>query len=503
MDDLAIIECVEGLRQYVTKGLTGSAIFALSSPVSRDTYLSVRPDQLVQHMVVAAFEFQADLPNDLRQAELICAWLESAHAQWETPGLSNGCGGPTNREAHVNCAIPGLSVEARQKLDDPPVIGNLIESFQRIQSEHPKLGKILGSVTNADAAARAAGKFLPVLRGMMCYQFLAAIRYPTAIPSAGSTRLLSRLGILAFPPEQRRPGKSQFHETTAKIARLAGLEVEELGWMLEVFSGSRPLNGFKAPCVQQARCGDCPLTLRCTWFRYRGNEDSGDTSRPIKQWCADERPRERMLAGERLSTAELIGVVLRTGSGRKSAVDLGRQLLTEFGSLHRLEKASPRDLTRVKGIGLAKAVEIKAAIELGRRITQPAADERDGLKPVGCSRDVFDLYRPRYKSATQEEFLLLVLNTKNRIQREIVVSVGTLNSSIVHPRDVFNHALREAAAGVIFVHNHPSGDPTPSPEDHALTKRLAEAGSLLGIKVMDHIIIGSQKYYSFADEGSF
>jgi len=196
-------------------------------------------------------------------------------------------------------------------------------------------------------------------------------------------------------------------------------------------------------------------------------------------------------------------VVLRTGSGRRSAVDLGRQLLSEFGSLHRLEKASPRDLTRVKGIGLAKAVEIKAAIELGRRITQPAADERDGLKPVGCSRDVFDLYRPRYKSATQEEFLLLVLNTKNRIQREVVVSVGTLNSSIVHPRDVFNHALREAAAGVIFVHNHPSGDPTPSPEDHALTKRLAEAGSLLGIKVMDHIIIGSQKYYSFADEGGF
>src|SRR5690606_21513511 len=142
-----------------------------------------------------------------------------------------------------------------------------------------------------------------------------------------------------------------------------------------------------------------------------------------------------------------------TGSGRLSAVELARELLHTFGTLHDLEKASPQEIVermRGKGIGPAKAVEICAAIELGRRVTQPAADTRLGQRMMATSRDVFELCRPRYKAATQEEFLLLVINTKNRLQKEVPVSLGTLNSSIVHPRDVFRHALREAAAAVIF-----------------------------------------------------
>jgi DNA repair protein RadC len=222
---------------------------------------------------------------------------------------------------------------------------------------------------------------------------------------------------------------------------------------------------------------------------------------PIKNWAHEERPRERMLAGERLSSAELLAIILRTGTGTRSALDLGRELINKFGTLHALEKASISQLTEVPGIGPAKAIEIKAAIELGRRVVQPAADVRDGLKSLGSSRDVFDMYRARYKSATQEEFLLLVLNTKNKIQREVSISVGTLNASIVHPRDVFKPALAEAAAGVVFVHNHPSGDPAPSPEDHALTRRLVEAGNILGIKVLDHVVIGAQTFFSFADNG--
>lgn len=154
------------------------------------------------------------------------------------------------------------------------------------------------------------------------------------------------------------------------------------------------------------------------------------------------------------------------------------------------------------GIGPAKAVEIKAAIELGKRVTASEHDPRKEWNPISGSRDIFQKYRTRYKAATQEEFLLVILNTKHKIQKDVSISVGTLNSSIVHPRDVFHHALREAAASVIFVHNHPSGDPTPSPEDFSITKRLAEAGTILGIKVLDHIIIGSHDYYSFADSGT-
>ncbi|MBA2669931.1 MAG: DNA repair protein RadC [Gemmatimonadetes bacterium] len=276
----------------------------------------------------------------------------------------------------------------------------------------------------------------------------------------------------------------------------------ELDLLIGLFSGARKSSHVDPVCTTNPSCGACSVAPYCTYVRYRTAPPSVPATRSIKEWAVDERPRERLLAGERLSNAELLAIILRNGSGGSSALDLARELLARFKTLHRLGSAGVDEISGVRGIGPAKAAEIRAALELGRRVMQPENDDRDGLRTVTSSRDVFDFYRPRYKNATQEEFVLLALNTKNRITREVTISVGTLNSSIVHPRDVFNHALREAAAGVIFLHNHPSGDPAPSREDITLTTRLCEAGRLLGIKVLDHVIVGATRYYSFADEGA-
>jgi DNA repair protein RadC len=226
-------------------------------------------------------------------------------------------------------------------------------------------------------------------------------------------------------------------------------------------------------------------------------------SQRIKDWPEDERPRERLLQfGEgSLSDTQLLAILLRTGdhASGATAVDLGRHLLHRFEeSLEALSAATVAELCQVPGIGLAKACEIKAAFEIGRRWF---ASQRGSLKQVRSSRDVADYYMPTFAGKKREQFQVLLLDRKNRIMREVMISQGSLTASVVHPREVFNPAIRDSAAAVVCVHNHPSGDPQPSQEDRALTARLVEAGRLLGIQVLDHVIVGRDTYMSFADEG--
>jgi DNA repair protein RadC len=222
----------------------------------------------------------------------------------------------------------------------------------------------------------------------------------------------------------------------------------------------------------------------------------------IKQWPEDERPREKLLKRgvETLSDAELLALLLRTGdaaSGR-SALDLGRELLQAFGDLRSLAAASVTDICRVKGTGPAKAASVKAALELanrfkGRRLESDAR--------YTSPDQVFEHFHYRYRDRRKEYFLILLLDGKNRVIREVQISEGSLNQSIVHPREVFNPAVRESAAAIILVHNHPSGDPAPSREDLEITRRLREAGDLMGVKVLDHIIIGDGAFTSFVSQG--
>lgn len=227
------------------------------------------------------------------------------------------------------------------------------------------------------------------------------------------------------------------------------------------------------------------------------------SSTAIKDWPEDERPREKLLkkGATALSDAELLALVLRTGDAAagRSAIDLGRELLARFdGNLRVLAQAELHELQQVKGLGLAKAASIKAAFTIGSRFQ---ARRLETLERFTSPAQVFEFFHHELRDSRKELFLTLLLDGKNRITRKVEVSVGSLNQSIVHPREVFAPAVRESAAAVIFIHNHPSGDPAPSREDREITRRLKEAGEILGIRVLDHIIIGDGSYFSFTESG--
>ncbi|MCX8117781.1 MAG: DNA repair protein RadC [Desulfobacterota bacterium] len=220
----------------------------------------------------------------------------------------------------------------------------------------------------------------------------------------------------------------------------------------------------------------------------------------ISKWPERERPRERLLqqGPQHLTEAELLGILIGKGTRRKTAIDLARELLDRYGSLDNLFTRSPSELMKVKGIGAAKAATLFAAFQLVRRVQSERKTERPTFKR---SADVRDHYLPLLRDLRKEVFKVLLLNRANRLIKEVTISEGTLDASLVHPREVFREALLESAAGVILLHNHPSGNPTPSEEDLRITRQLVEAGRLMGIKVYDHVILAGDDYRSLADEG--
>ncbi len=224
------------------------------------------------------------------------------------------------------------------------------------------------------------------------------------------------------------------------------------------------------------------------------------SSQAILHWPKSERPRERLLeeGPGSLTDAQLLAIVLRVGRHKTSAVEVGMDFLKRLGGVRGLANRSVQELCAVPGIGPAKVAQIQAAIELGKRVL--SAPLTSGTV-ITQSRTVFEHYYPLLRDVRRELFKVILLDAKHAVIREKTVSEGSLTSSQVHPREVFNEAVRESAAAVIFVHNHPSGDPTPSKEDRALTARLQEAGDILGVQVLDHVVIGDGRYVSFADEG--
>ena len=220
----------------------------------------------------------------------------------------------------------------------------------------------------------------------------------------------------------------------------------------------------------------------------------------IKDLPSGERPRERLLAYgvQALSTAELIALLIRVGNHERSAVSLGEHLLAHFGSIKGIACATAEELAKVKGIGPAKAAEIKAAIEFGSRLALFSDDARP---TIGGPRDVANLLMPDLRYLKKETLKAILLSTKNHVLAIKTISVGDLSSSIVHPREVFQDAVIASAASLIVAHNHPSGDPTPSAEDVAVTKRLISAGEILGIDVLDHIVIGDGVFASLKERG--
>ena len=221
----------------------------------------------------------------------------------------------------------------------------------------------------------------------------------------------------------------------------------------------------------------------------------------IREWPVQERPRERLLAegASALASRELLAILIGSGREGASAVEIAGGLLRAAdGSLRRLASSSPAELAAVQGIGPAVAARISSALELGRRLAREGPLERTRIRGP---RDVYDLCAPSMRDLSQEEFRVLLVNTQHAVVREIAVTRGTLDASIVHPREVFRAAITESAAAMILVHNHPSGDPAPSAEDRDVTRQLAEAGRLIGIPVLDHVVVGDGRYVSFVEAG--
>ena len=216
----------------------------------------------------------------------------------------------------------------------------------------------------------------------------------------------------------------------------------------------------------------------------------------IKEISLDNRPRERMekQGASVLSDAELLAVILQKGTKEENVIDMSNRLISKYG-IDKLSSCSLNELQEIKGIGKAKASQILALFEFNKRHSQ----SKQKGKPIKSAKDVYDYCSPKLSGADKEQFMILHLDTRNRVIKDEIVSVGTLNSSLIHPREVFKSAIKEGANSVILVHNHPSGEAEPSQEDIKITDILFKSGDLLSIKVLDHVIIGNQGYYSFKD----
>ena len=213
-----------------------------------------------------------------------------------------------------------------------------------------------------------------------------------------------------------------------------------------------------------------------------------------------DRPRERFLrqGPESLSNQELLAILLRTGTKKESVLTLANRILVQFEKLHALKHATIEEMMAINGVGEAKAIQILAAIELGKRLSKKEVDNKYTIR---APEDAAHYLMPEMTSLQQENFVALFLNVKNKIIHKQTIFVGSLNASIVHPREIFREAIRRSAASIIVAHNHPSGNPTPSPEDIEVTKRLIEAGQIVGIDMLDHIIIGDHQFISLKEKG--
>jgi len=216
----------------------------------------------------------------------------------------------------------------------------------------------------------------------------------------------------------------------------------------------------------------------------------------IKDLPESSQPRKRFLKHgvDALSDAELFAIILRTGTVGENIIEMSNKLISKFGLVN-LFDCSLKEIQEIKGIGQNKAMQILAIAKLGERYSQ----EKHSTSKINCAKDVFKFFHAELKNKKKEKFIALYLDNKNKILKEETLSIGTIDEAIVHPREVFRRAIKEGASSMILVHNHPSGDPTPSEEDIEITKGLMEASEVLGVKLLDHIIVGRENYWSWRE----
>lgn len=309
----------------------------------------------------------------------------------------------------------------------------------------------------------------------------------------------------AMEARTRDAGGDALHGACHGVAHSGGSDGESPGGLprsADVPAHPARAAGRRGPrYVRTARCGPAASPTAATAASLAATPPARPPGTTIRELPRGERPRERLraLGPHALSATELLAVILGAGAvGGSALVVAQRILVTCGGSLQRVAGQPVAALTGVSGVGPARAVAIHAALELGRRV---AAESRDDGAPIRSPRDVYQLYAPRLQDLPVEEFHVAILDAQHRLERDVLVTRGILNSSLVHPREVFREAIAERAAAIILVHNHPSGDPTPSADDRSVTEQLVAAGRLLDIPVHDHVVIGRGRYTSFAESG--
>ena len=276
-----------------------------------------------------------------------------------------------------------------------------------------------------------------------------------------------------------------------KISHAVGEPDEAVAATLLQYAAGPQGDGAGAICGQPPHCRECPPKIQC---RHRSPRPT------IKSLPEDERPRERLLHGgeDQLSDSELLAIIIRDGTPEASALELARSLVSKYQTFRQMSAAPLADFYEIKGIGPAKAAQIKAALAIGRRLSEKKLTP--GKKFIG-SQDVFDHFSELLRDEKKETFWSVLLDQKNQVIKLDRISVGSLMESLVHPREVFRNAIRESAAAILFVHNHPSGDPQPSQEDIEVTKKLVQTAQIVGIRVLDHVIIGSGGFVTLKGQG--
>jgi DNA repair protein RadC len=456
----------------------------------------------------ATLQWQAVLPRDRAALALACA-LDMApltptvrrHArmllqQFEEDGLLDPLMGAGRvREEPLLPAYHDLSEKQRAAIS---------HDLRWIQGED--FMAMLRDMPGPVAALETLDRRSRALRGNRGARFLLHLGYPMLVPDKARRRWMHRFGMIADGGETAKARYEALRAADA-FAHHSGAKLAELDLFLSAFTGAGEGDLRDAAfCGATPQCRLCPLRPRCQYARFleahgKLNGDDKAARRNLSEtFLPEDRPREKLATNgaESLTNAELLAIILRTGSGQEHAVELANRILRDAGSLERLARFSIAELTRLGGVGPVKAITIKASLELARRLSMSSSSDE---LVVTKARDVFEHLRGYFLERRKEQFLCLLLNTKNRVVRQVIVSEGTLNQSLVHPREAFQEAVKDSAAGVIFVHNHPSGDPQPSRDDRTITQRLVKAGEVVGIRVLDHIIIGRESYFSFADEG--
>ncbi len=333
---------------------------------------------------------------------------------------------------------------------------------------------------------------LPGLGGQKAWRMLERLGRPAVVPSAALRRFLWRYGLIE-DEAAARDANVAIQAIFERIGEQTSMPVAELHPLARWLTGGRREVPSGAWCAGRPRCPECPLRPGCPYARFRKAHEP----EPGREGMV-ETLRQRVAAGEfdQLAEVELIAALLAPGAGGGEALAIAQALLERFTDLRGLERATVEELAQARGVSRGRAVQLKAALELGRRFATRGLQPGD---PITCSEDVWRAYRARFRNLPQEHFSILLLDSKNRVIRDQIVSKGTLNGSMAHPREVFQAAVRQSASAVILMHNHPSGDPHPSAEDREVTRRLRDAGEILGIRVLDHIILGADDFYSFRD----